>query len=124
MLFESLNCPNCGAPIVGDKCEYCGTVFKFVNEKKKTILPPNHYKQLDQIRKDEIVDFLAKHSRKKHKILWFYYETPSTSFSASEIIEELQLDISIQKISCLLLFLEREGLIKKVIDNGRAMWYI
>lgn len=21
------NCPNCGAPIVADKCEYCGTVF-------------------------------------------------------------------------------------------------
>lgn len=21
------NCPNCGAPITGDKCEYCGTVF-------------------------------------------------------------------------------------------------
>lgn len=21
------NCPNCGAPINGDKCEYCGTVF-------------------------------------------------------------------------------------------------
>lgn len=22
------NCPNCGAPIVGPKCEYCDTVFK------------------------------------------------------------------------------------------------
>jgi len=22
-----LNCPNCGAPIFGWKCEYCGTVF-------------------------------------------------------------------------------------------------
>ena len=22
------NCPNCGAPITGDKCEYCGTVFR------------------------------------------------------------------------------------------------
>lgn len=21
------NCPNCGAPIVAAKCEYCGTVF-------------------------------------------------------------------------------------------------
>lgn len=26
-MIKSLNCPNCGAPIVGDKCEYCGTVF-------------------------------------------------------------------------------------------------
>lgn len=22
------NCPNCGAPIVADQCEYCGTVFR------------------------------------------------------------------------------------------------
>lgn len=22
-----LNCPNCGAPITGTKCEYCGTIF-------------------------------------------------------------------------------------------------
>lgn len=21
------NCPNCGAPITGAKCEYCGTIF-------------------------------------------------------------------------------------------------
>lgn len=24
---DKLNCPNCGAPITGYKCEYCGTVF-------------------------------------------------------------------------------------------------
>lgn len=24
---EKLNCPNCGAPITADKCEYCGTLF-------------------------------------------------------------------------------------------------
>lgn len=24
---EVLNCPNCGAPIAGSKCEYCGSVF-------------------------------------------------------------------------------------------------
>ena len=22
------NCPNCGAPITGPRCEYCGTVFE------------------------------------------------------------------------------------------------
>lgn len=22
-----LNCPNCGAPVTGEKCQYCGTVF-------------------------------------------------------------------------------------------------
>ena len=24
---DLLNCPNCGAPISGSKCEYCGTIF-------------------------------------------------------------------------------------------------
>ena len=24
---EVLNCPNCSAPISGDRCEYCGTQF-------------------------------------------------------------------------------------------------
>ena len=24
---DLLNCPNCGAPINGSKCEYCGTTF-------------------------------------------------------------------------------------------------
>lgn len=24
---EQLNCPNCGAPINGTRCEYCGTQF-------------------------------------------------------------------------------------------------
>ena len=27
MTEERLNCPNCGAPITGDRCEYCGTQF-------------------------------------------------------------------------------------------------
>lgn len=31
--MNKLNCPNCGAPISGSACEYCGTVFR----KKKTI---------------------------------------------------------------------------------------
>lgn len=25
--MDKTNCPNCGMPIVGEKCEYCGTVF-------------------------------------------------------------------------------------------------
>lgn len=24
---REINCPNCGAPITGSRCEYCGTVF-------------------------------------------------------------------------------------------------
>ena len=27
MVREKLNCPNCGAPISGTVCDYCGTVF-------------------------------------------------------------------------------------------------
>lgn len=27
------NCPNCGAQIVGNKCEYCGTIFNDIWEK-------------------------------------------------------------------------------------------
>ena len=25
--MKKLNCPNCGAPITGIRCEYCGTMF-------------------------------------------------------------------------------------------------
>ncbi len=25
--MSNFNCPNCGAPISGDRCEYCGTQF-------------------------------------------------------------------------------------------------
>lgn len=35
------NCPNCGAPIVGPSCEYCGTVFYL-----------DHLKQLTRRRSD------------------------------------------------------------------------
>ena len=27
MKMKKKNCPNCGMPITGEKCEYCGTVF-------------------------------------------------------------------------------------------------
>lgn len=26
------NCPNCGAVITGKKCEYCETIFEFIEE--------------------------------------------------------------------------------------------
>lgn len=32
--MKDLNCPNCGAPITGDKCEYCGTVFHIKQHKE------------------------------------------------------------------------------------------
>lgn len=31
------NCPNCGAPITGDRCEYCGTVFRKEKQEDKRI---------------------------------------------------------------------------------------
>ena len=36
-----LNCPNCGAPVTGDKCEYCGTViydFAVMDDTKPTYI--------------------------------------------------------------------------------------
>ena len=29
-----MNCPNCGAPITGNQCNYCGTWFIISNESK------------------------------------------------------------------------------------------
>lgn len=36
--MKGLNCPNCGAPITGDKCEYCGTVFRFQEKKNDDVI--------------------------------------------------------------------------------------
>lgn len=30
--IQPRNCPNCGAPVRGGECEYCGTVFSTVND--------------------------------------------------------------------------------------------
>lgn len=30
-----INCPNCGAPIKGNVCEYCGTISPLFEEKKR-----------------------------------------------------------------------------------------
>ena len=30
-----MNCPNCGAPIRGDVCEYCGTISPLYDEKRQ-----------------------------------------------------------------------------------------
>lgn len=35
------NCPNCGAPITGDSCEYCGTVFVEEIENSTTLYADN-----------------------------------------------------------------------------------
>ena len=33
------NCPNCGAPITGSRCEYCGTIFSPQEKPKQMTLP-------------------------------------------------------------------------------------
>jgi len=30
--IRALNCPNCGAPITDEKCQYCGTKFNYVRK--------------------------------------------------------------------------------------------
>lgn len=41
------NCPNCGAPIVGNKCEYCGTIF---NEQEDLYLRLDLLHKIDQLK--------------------------------------------------------------------------
>ncbi len=33
------NCPNCGAPLSGSKCEYCGTVFEMEPMRIEVVRP-------------------------------------------------------------------------------------
>lgn len=33
-MADAMNCPNCGAPIRGAVCEYCGTSFELKTSKK------------------------------------------------------------------------------------------
>lgn len=33
----NVNCPNCGAPLVGGRCEYCGTVSPEAEERIQAI---------------------------------------------------------------------------------------
>ena len=44
---ELFNCPNCGAVITGNKCEYCGTVFKEKKTAKFSIATEELMKALD-----------------------------------------------------------------------------
>lgn len=32
-----MTCPNCGGPVTGDICEYCGTVFTDIRKIKNTL---------------------------------------------------------------------------------------
>lgn len=36
-----MGCPNCGAPITGDKCEYCGSWFTKKNTEQITFFADN-----------------------------------------------------------------------------------
>ena len=47
-------CPNCGAQVVGGKCEYCGTVFDDNNDNHKAYYQKLHLMyQLDKLDKEK-----------------------------------------------------------------------
>ena len=53
-LRNIINCPNCGAPINGPRCEYCGTIFSSQEKLKQMTLPSEleyllHYKQTQML---------------------------------------------------------------------------
>lgn len=55
------NCPNCGAPIVGNKCEYCGTIFNDIQEKYQfSQEQENLYCRLDLLYKLDQLDIDKK----------------------------------------------------------------
>lgn len=70
---EMLNCPNCGAPISGDRCDYCGTQFidcttiqpdkrfylKFSPDGKKTIICRVFLENLSTQTESEMLDFVS-----------------------------------------------------------------
>ena len=39
-----LNCPNCGAPITGERCEYCGSVLYVVIDTDVATTPLEEFK--------------------------------------------------------------------------------
>lgn len=44
---KSYNCPNCGAPITGPRCEYCGTWFEDMRPSYYTMKIPYPQRQSD-----------------------------------------------------------------------------
>lgn len=50
------NCPNCGAPLVGGRCEYCGTLSPDAEEKIQELR-----RQMDEISQYKMVsDAISK----------------------------------------------------------------
>ena len=55
-------CPNCGAQIVGDKCEYCGTVFR--NEQENIYLRAKTLYQIERLDTEkQALEFKLAHER-------------------------------------------------------------
>ena len=56
------NCPNCGAPITGNQCEYCGTLFELKTTRKADFYAQNElYLQLQINALDsQIVDLVRQ----------------------------------------------------------------
>lgn len=62
------SCPNCGAPITGPKCEYCGTVFESTpigttlysnNIPLLTLLTPNEARELMGLPRIKEVEYVS-----------------------------------------------------------------
>ena len=70
------NCPNCGAPITGDRCEYCGTVFWEEKQESKRIADDDLADALrsEFKRNDAIIDIgtleIDNQLKKLHAILF------------------------------------------------------
>ena len=70
------NCPNCGAPITGDRCEYCGTVFRKEKQESKRIADDDLADALRSAfkRNDAIIDIwtseIDNQLKKLHAILF------------------------------------------------------
>lgn len=70
------NCPNCGAPITGDRCEYCGTVFRKEKQESKRIAADDFADALRSAieRNDAIIDIgtleIDNKLKKLHAILF------------------------------------------------------
>lgn len=47
--LQTLKCKSCGAPLHGEKCEYCGTISVFANDEKEML-------ELERTRFQEDID--------------------------------------------------------------------
>lgn len=121
------NCPNCGAPITKNKCEYCGTIFRFIETEKYKISarkPSSKEEEKTRIKK-LIMEVLIAYTGIKvvYRFCGFKKEEKILALSVSEIKSYLPIEVSSQQVFALLRQLELEYNIKRIIDKQKALWY-